>query len=78
VVDQAVLAYVDWRAECTAVWNAYRRWAAAADADAPLAYGLFEAALDREEATARAYAALMRKVGHVEAGLDHPLAASSP
>jgi glutamyl-tRNA reductase len=28
-VDKAVLAYVEWREECNAVWDAYARWASA-------------------------------------------------
>jgi hypothetical protein len=77
MADRAVLAYVEWRAQCTAVWDAHRCWMNAAGADAALAYTVYEAALDREEAAARVYARLMRRVGHlVETGLDHPLAAT--
>ncbi len=77
MADHAVLAYVEWRAQCTAVWVAYRRWMDVGGADAALAYTAYEAALDREEAAARIYARLMRRVGHlVETGLDYPLAAT--
>jgi hypothetical protein len=75
-VDDAVLAYVDWREECIAVWNAYRRWASAPREEAALAHGAYAAALDREDAAAKAYVRLMSSVGHlVETGLDHPLVA---
>lgn len=73
MVDRAVLAYVEWRAHCTAVADAYRCWMNVGSADAALAYTAYEAALDREEAAARIYARLVRRVGHVvETGLDHP------
>lgn len=77
MADHAVLAYVEWRAQCTAVWDAYRYWVDGGDTDAALAYAAYEAALDREESAARIYARLMRQVGHmVETGLDYPLAAT--
>ena len=73
MVDRALLAYVEWRAHCTAVRDAYRCWMNVGSADAELAYTAYEAALDREEAAARIYA----RVGHVvETGVDHPLAAT--
>jgi hypothetical protein len=76
-VDRAVLAYVGWRAECTAVRNAYRHWVEAPSAEATLAYRGYQSALEREEAAAQVYAGLMRRVGHlVETGLDYPLAAT--
>ena len=77
MADHAVLAYVEWRAQCTAVWDAYRCWVDGGDTDAALAYAAYEAALDREEEAARIYARLMGRVGHmVETGLDYPLAAT--
>ena len=73
-VDDAVRAYVEWRKECTAVWDAYRRWTAAPVADAALAFAAYGSALDREHGAAKAYAVLMRHVGHlVETGLDYPI-----
>jgi hypothetical protein len=69
--DDAVLAYVDWRAQCTRVRDEYRRWSEAGAADVPLAYEAYHAALDTEEAAANVYARLMSSVGHlVESGLD--------
>ena len=65
-LDDAVYAYVDWRDECTTVWHAYRRWAKASTADAPLAFGAYTAALDREESAANVYAELMRRVDDLE------------
>jgi hypothetical protein len=73
-VDDAVRAYVEWREQCTAVWDAYHRWARAPVADAALAFGAYASALDREQGAAKVYAGLMRHVGHlVETGLDYPI-----
>jgi hypothetical protein len=75
IVDDAVIAYVEWREECMEVWNAYGRWASAPPEDVRRAHAAYRAALDREEAAANVYAGLMKRVGHlVETGLDHPLA----
>ena len=59
VLDDAVLAFVQWRQECAAVWDAYGRWASAPDADHGCAHAAYGAALDREEAAANTYAALI-------------------
>ena len=77
-VDSAVIAYVQWRAACISVRDAYRRWERAPLVDAELAYRAFGAAVDREQAAAEMYARLMRNVGHlVESGLDYSLDATS-
>jgi hypothetical protein len=75
IVDEAVLAYVEWREECTQVWSAYGWWASAPAEDARHAHAAYLASLDREEAAAKVYARLMKRVGHlVETGLDYPVA----
>jgi hypothetical protein len=75
VVDDAVIAYVEWREECREVWNAYGSWASAPPEDVRRAHAAYRAALDREEAAAKVYAGLIKRVGHlVERGFDHPLA----
>ena len=56
LVDEAVLAYAQWREESGIVWGAYRRWASAAIEDARGAHAAYRAALDREEAAAQVYA----------------------
>jgi hypothetical protein len=72
---RAVDAYVAWREECVAVRTAYLAWRRARAAEAALAFDAYEAALDREEVAAEAYAALMQRVGHlVEVGLARQLA----
>jgi hypothetical protein len=74
-VELAVDAYVAWREECVAVRSAYLAWRRARAAEAAIAFDAYEAALDREEVAAEAYAALMRRVGHlVEIGLARQLA----
>jgi hypothetical protein len=62
LVDEAVDAYVDWREERASVWDAYARWAGAPAVDCPLAFSAYQAALDREECAAHAYAELMTRV----------------
>ena len=49
LVDEAVLAYVQWREESATVWAAYSRWASAATDDAGGTHAAYRAALDREE-----------------------------
>jgi hypothetical protein len=70
----AVDAYVTWREECVAVRTAYLGWRQARAAEAGLAFDAYVAALDREEAAAEVYRALMQRVGHlVEPGLARQL-----
>lgn len=59
VVDAVVLAYVEWREESAAVWEAYDRWASAPTEDQLTASAAYGAALDREEAAAEAYEELI-------------------
>jgi hypothetical protein len=75
MVDDAVIGYVEWREECMEVWNAYGWWASAPPEDVRRAHAAYRAALDREEAAAKVYAGLMKRLGDlVETGLDDPLA----
>ena len=64
IVDDALDAYVHWREECTRAREAYFSWSTAARRDRTLAHGAYVAALDREEAGARAYAEAMRRLGN--------------
>ena len=59
VVDDVVLAYVEWREASAAVWDAYGRWASASAEDKLPADAAYRAALDREEAAANLYAELI-------------------
>ena len=63
MVDDAVIAYVEWREECIEVWNAYGWWASAPPEDVRRAHASYRAALDREEAASKVYAGLMKRVG---------------
>jgi hypothetical protein len=65
VMNDAVLAYTDWREECAEVWSAYRSWISTPSEHAWFAYADYLAALDREEVAANAYAELMERVGRV-------------
>lgn len=74
LVDGAVVAYTQWREECAAVRNAYRRWVGARAADRAYAFADYTAALDREERAATRYARLMGRAGHLrETGLARQL-----
>jgi hypothetical protein len=73
-VDKAVLAYVEWREECEAVWDASGRWASAPPRERAYVDSAYLAALDREEAAANAYAKLIARVGDLlETAFDHQL-----
>ena len=61
-MDDALEAYVEWREECTGVWDAYARWVRATAVDAPLAFWAYGAAVDREECASHAYANLMKRI----------------
>lgn len=71
LVDEAVLAYVQWREESGTVWGAYSRWASAAIEDVRAAHAAYRAALDREEAAAQVYASLVERVSEqLKTGFD--------
>jgi hypothetical protein len=65
LVDDALLAYVEWREECAAVWESDSRWGRTAPEDAERAHAVYLAALDREEAAAKAYATLLERIGEL-------------
>ena len=65
VVGAAMAAYVDWRAECMWVGDAYERWVIAPAADAGLAFAAYVAALDREEQAEKLYANLIGRASYV-------------
>jgi hypothetical protein len=67
MVDETIDAYVDWREECTHVWDAHRRWLSAVGADAALAFRAYLAALDREERASEVYAEWIGRLGHLVA-----------
>jgi hypothetical protein len=78
-VDDAVLAYVQWREECAQVWEAYGRWASAIADDKVPARSAYWAALDREEAAANFYAKLVESAADLlKAELARPEAQLGP
>ena len=62
VVDEAVLAYAEWRQASAAVWDAYGRWESTAGSDHSSAHAAYLAAVDQEQAAANAYADLVGRV----------------
>jgi hypothetical protein len=61
LVDSLIDAYVDWREECAALEDAYRRWVTASGPDAGLAFAAYRAGLDREEHACLRYGELVRR-----------------
>jgi hypothetical protein len=61
-VDDAVLAYAEWRHASAVVRDAYGQWESAARADHACAHAAYLAAVDQEEAAANAYADLIGRV----------------
>jgi hypothetical protein len=57
--DEIIDLYLDWREEASAVADAYARWADATADDRAALFVAFTAAIDREEAAARTYAAAL-------------------
>jgi hypothetical protein len=62
LVDEALVAYVDWQEERAHVWDAYARWECAENGDASFAFSAYRAALDREEHASRVYAARVTEI----------------
>jgi hypothetical protein len=72
LVQAAMDAYLEWRDECAAVSDAYRRWADAGEAAAAPAWRAYEAALDREQQASLRYAELIQRVGDLAARNREP------
>jgi len=62
VVDDAVLAYAEWRQASAAVWDVYGRWESVAGSDRVCAHAAYLAAVDQEQAAANSYADLIGRV----------------
>ncbi len=54
-VDEMMDDYVSWRDACAAVALSYENWECSERGDKKLAFGVYIAALDREEQAATAY-----------------------
>jgi hypothetical protein len=63
LVNAAMNAYLDWRDQCAAVSDAYRRWADAGGADVGSAWRAYEVALEREEHASALYDDVVRRIG---------------
>ena len=62
LTDELIELYCDWRTRCEEVRANYERFSSAPRADRASASAAFEAALDREESAAEAYAAQLRRI----------------
>jgi hypothetical protein len=72
LVNAAMDAYLEWREQCAAVSDAYRRWADAGEVDVAPAWRAYEAALDREEHASALYADAVQHVGSCAAPDEEP------
>ena len=74
LVDRLIELYCEWRSVCWEVRSAYEQFTAANADDRALAYAAYQAALDREESAAGAYAEQTTRVasltGHAEKWRD--------
>jgi hypothetical protein len=72
LVDELVEAYIDWRATCARVKDAYRSWAGETGPCGRVAFELYTAALDAEERAAEVYAGLVRRAAELPWSQDPP------
>jgi hypothetical protein len=63
LTDEAIERYVEWREECDAVRATYERSSRTAGVDRTMWFAAYNAALDREECAAGAFAASVRRLG---------------
>jgi len=63
LIGEAMERYVEWRAECLAVDDAYADWLSAPSNQGELPFAAYWAALDREQSAAALY---RRAVGRLE------------
>ena len=54
-IDDFIETYVCWREACDAVAAAYAQWLRAPQAERPVAFAAYQAALEREDLAARAH-----------------------
>lgn len=73
-LDLAFDAYFDWRDGCDAVEGAYANWTRSRAAEAARAFRAYRRALDREQAAAEAYAAMVRAAEHAQPQVSRQLA----
>ena len=62
LLDDMLEWYVDWRERALLTRMAYTRWCEASASERRLRFAGYLAALDQEESTAAAYAAIVREV----------------
>jgi hypothetical protein len=62
LTDRLIELYCDWRMRCEEVRTTYGRVDGTPKAERPLAFAALQAALDREESAADAYARQIRRL----------------
>jgi hypothetical protein len=69
LVDELIAAYVTWRTRCSAVTRSYGLWGTCDRGHRDAAFGVYVAALDREEQAATTCRHLLEQVTTLEAEL---------
>ena len=69
LVDELIAAYVTWRSECSRATRAYRLWSTSGCLRRDVCFGLYVAALDREERAATTYRGVLEQITTLETEL---------
>jgi hypothetical protein len=62
LVDELIAAYVTWRTECSALTTSYGLWSTCDRRHRDAAFGVYIAALDREERAATSYRSVVEQI----------------
>ncbi|HEX3979181.1 MAG TPA: hypothetical protein VHW96_23115 [Solirubrobacteraceae bacterium] len=69
LVDELIAAYVTWRTGCSAVRRSYGVWSTCDRRHDDALFGVYAAALDREEQAAATYRRLLEQITRLETEL---------
>src|ERR1700744_557126 len=69
LVDELIAAYVIWRTACREVTRAYGLWSTCGRRHGDAAFGVYAAALDREERAATTYRTVLEQITMLETEL---------
>jgi hypothetical protein len=69
LVDELIAAYVTWRTECSTLTRSYGRWSTGDRRHRDALFGVYAAALEREEQAATTYRRLLEQITALETEL---------
>ena len=69
LVDELIVAYVTWRTECSALTRSYGLWSTGDRRHRDALFGVYAAALEREEQAATTYRRLLEQITALETEL---------